>query len=85
MRSHFAKMHKVMKRDGVYVLVVGNSAISGMPIDTHWHLATVAESEGFVFESQFAYEIRNRYMRFPRSGRGGIVARDSVLTLRKAS
>lgn len=64
-------------------MVVGDSSISGMAIPTHEFLSKIAMKEGFHLESQFAYEIRNRYMRFPRQGRGGIVDLDWILTLRR--
>lgn len=83
MKSHFQQMKSILKSGGVYVLIVGNSSISGLEIPTIDLLREIASLEGFEAIQQFGYEIRNRYMRFPRQGRGGIVHIDWVLSLRK--
>jgi DNA modification methylase len=83
MKIHFQQMHKVLKPDGKYVIAIGDSSVSNIPIPTHDLLSEVARAEGFKIENQFAYEIRNRYMRFPRKGRGGIVDLDWIMTFSK--
>ena len=43
---------------------------------------TDAAAAGLELEKAFAYRIRRHYMKFPRSGRGGIILLDWVLVLR---
>ena len=83
MKIHFQQMHKVLKSDGRYVIAIGDSSISNIPIPTHDLLSEVAKVEGFKLEKHLTYEIRNRYMRFPRKGRGGIVDLDWIMTFSK--
>jgi DNA modification methylase len=83
MKSHFEQMHRVLNEDGTYVVVIGDSEVSNVVIPTHELLTELAETSGFCLVNQTAYEIRNRYMRFPRGGRGGIVDLDWVLAFRK--
>lgn len=82
MQRHFSEVEKVLKRGGHYVLVVGDSVVSGQAVQTHSLLPACGARFGFVLERVFRYEIRNRHMRFPRAGRGGIVEHDWILDFR---
>ncbi|MCP1339401.1 site-specific DNA-methyltransferase [Idiomarina sp. M1R2S28] len=82
MLQHFHQMRSVLKENSRYLVVVGDSVVSGIPIETHELLVDCAESVGFCRENTFGYEIRNRHMRFPRQGNGGIVKYDWLLDLR---
>jgi DNA modification methylase len=82
MRKHFTEMAKILKPGSHYVLVVGDSVVSGEIVATHALLPACGASLGFVLERAFRYEIRNRHMRFPRAGRGGIVEHDWILDFR---
>ena len=73
----------MLKPNGTYVCVVGDSLLAGTPVPVHKMLGEVAKRAGFDTCGLFGYEIRNRHMRFPRMGRGGIVRYDWVLELRK--
>lgn len=81
MRSHFESMYHVLKPGARYVLVVGDSTLAGVAVPTHSLLQSCAMSAGFRPGSIFGYEIRNKHMRFPRQGRGGIVSHDWVMEL----
>jgi DNA modification methylase len=82
MRAHFAQMRRILRPGSPYVFVVGESTVSDIRVPTAELISQIAFTEGFELEEQFVYEIRNRYMRFPRQGRGGIVDLDWVLTFR---
>lgn len=82
MQRHFSEVQKILKRGRHYVLVVGDSVVSGQAVQTHSLLPACAARFGFVLERVFRYEIRNRHMRFPRAGRGGIVEHDWILDFR---
>lgn len=81
MNKHFAEMQSILSPGAHYVMVIGDSTLGGVSIPTHSLLLACAQKHGFQVASQFAYEIRNKYMHFPRNGRGGIVAHDWVMDL----
>ncbi len=79
MRQHFQQMHTILKQQSHYVMVVGNSSVSNVFIDTAKILIEIAESEGFKLVNKWGYKIKHRYMRFDRKGRGGIIKIDWVM------
>lgn len=83
MKSNIRTMSQNLLPDSHYVIVVADSFIRGNEVPTSEYLREIAESEGFEFLSKFGYQIRNRYLRFPRSGRGGFMDVDWIITLRK--
>lgn len=60
-------------------MVVGDSSVSGVFFETSEFLADIAERNGFRVTNKWGYNIKNRYMRFDRKGRGGIISIDWVL------
>jgi hypothetical protein len=79
MKAHFCEMARILRSGAHYVMVIGDSIISGYPIETHTLIAECAMEGGFLQQHCFAYEIRNRHMRFPRAGRGGLVKYDWIV------
>jgi DNA modification methylase len=79
---HFKNAAAVLKPDAPYVCVVGDSSVSGETIPVHRFIADCARLAGFKYAGSFGYEIRNRHMRFPRMGKGGLVKYDWVIELR---
>jgi DNA modification methylase len=79
--AHFRAMSRVMRPNATYVYVVGDSTLAGVSVPTHRLAAQCAIAAGFNVIKRFGYEIRNKHMRFPRSGRGGQVIHDWVLVL----
>lgn len=82
MDRHFSEMARVIRHDGRYVFVVGNSGTVAGPLPVHRALVQLAQAHGFGLEHAFGYRLRRHYMKFPRAGRGGIILVDWVLTLR---
>lgn len=80
--AHFRAMARVLKPDAAYVYVVGDSTLAGVSVPTHQLAAQCASAAGFSVVKRFGYEIRNKHMRFPRSGRGGQVIHDWVLVFK---
>lgn len=74
-----------LTNDGHYVIVVGDSNIKGTSIPTHEILAEIANKYNFELEESFPYVIRNRYLRIPRQGRGGLIKHDWVISLKKGA
>ena len=83
MQKHFAEMSKCLKSGTHYVMVVGDSKVSEVVIDTAEFLIDIAERNGFRITNRWGYKIKNRFMRFDRKGRGGIIEIDWVLDLEK--
>jgi hypothetical protein len=79
MKDHFQNIRRILKVSARYVLVVGDSTIAGIAVPTHQLLISCAKSAGFEVDEYFGYEVRNKHMRFPRQGRGGVVSHDWVI------
>lgn len=85
MKNNLKNVHGLLKTNGHYIIVIGNNRVSGYYVPSHLFLMRCAEEAGFKVANYFGYEIRNRYMRFPRNGRGGIIKHDWILDLKKIS
>ncbi|MYF98001.1 modification methylase [Candidatus Poribacteria bacterium] len=83
MARHFHSAAKTLKPGGFYFLVIGNSRTGKGVLPMHDSLTRLAADAGFIFEKAFGYRIRRHYMKFPRSGRGGIITMDWVIALKK--
>lgn len=83
MDSHFEKVSKLLITNTPYVLVIGNSTVSGVNINTADILIKIAQKYNFKLVNKWGYLIKNRFMRFNRMGRGGIIEIDWVIELVK--
>jgi DNA modification methylase len=79
MEKHFLEMKKCLTTGTHYVLVVGDSNVSDVFFDTASFLIEIAVRNGFKITNKWGYKIKNRFMRFDRKGRGGIIEIDWVL------
>ena len=79
MEKHFSEMAKCLSEGTPYVMVVGDSSVSDIYFATSDFLVEIAERNGFKIRNKWGYKIKNRYMRFDRKGRGGIIEIDWVL------
>jgi DNA modification methylase len=79
MEKHFSEMSKCLSKGTHYVFVVGDSNVSDIFFDTASFLIDIAERNGFIIINKWGYKIKNRFMRFDRKGRGGIIEIDWVL------
>lgn len=82
MIQHFKEMQNILSDDAHYVMVVGDSLVSDEPVMVHKLIQDCVREVGYEVDGIFGYEIRNRHMRFPRQGRGGIVRYDWVIDLK---
>lgn len=83
MEKHFAEMSKCLTKKTHYVMVVGDSNVSDILFDTADFLIEIAKRNGFKITNKWGYKIKNRFMRFDRKGRGGIIEIDWVLDFEK--
>lgn len=79
MDKHFAEMAKCLSEKTHYVMVVGDSSVSNIYFDTADFLIDIAARNSFRITNKWGYKIKNRFMRFDRKGRGGIIEIDWVL------
>jgi hypothetical protein len=79
--KHLDGMRKILRPGAHYVIVVGDSTLAGYPVPTHHLVASLGRRAGFDVKTEFGYEVRNKYMRFPRAGRGGSVVHDWIVDL----
>ncbi|MDR0833476.1 MAG: site-specific DNA-methyltransferase [Candidatus Symbiothrix sp.] len=79
MNKHFQSISECMKKKAHYIMVVGDSDVSNIHFDTADFLSIIAERNGFKLINKWGYKIKNRFMRFDRKGRGGIIDIDWVL------
>lgn len=83
MEGVMGQIYKILAKDGCYCIVIGDTAIREVPIPVHNILVDIGQRLGFKLDSLFSYIIKNRYLRFPRQGRGGYVKKDWVIALRR--
>ncbi|MBU4259626.1 MAG: hypothetical protein KKH45_09630 [Proteobacteria bacterium] len=83
MEKHFSEMAKCLSKKTHYIMVVGDSSVSDIFFDTADFLIDIAERNSFGITNKWGYKIKNRFMRFDRKGRGGIIEIDWVLDFEK--
>ena len=83
METNLAEVYAHLKPGAKYVIVIGNSVIRKVTVESWRVIKELAEHVGFRAEQHFSYVIRNPYIRIPRKRVGGKISRDYVLVLRK--
>lgn len=80
MRENLKEVHRVLKDDGRYVMVVGNNRIRGELFENWRYISKMAERVGFDLEFYFASEIIRHFIKVPREER---IDTDWILVLKK--
>lgn len=83
MNKNMIEIKRLLKNSGHYVIVVGNSNIRDTIVPNNELLVEIAQINGFKLENMFSYVIKNRYLRIPRSGKGGLIKKDWIIDLVK--
>ena len=83
MDINLAKVYEALESGGHYIIVIGNSVIRSVNIESWKILNQIASYRHFKHVLDFSYIIQNPYIRIPRKGRGGKINEDYVLVLRK--
>lgn len=83
MDNNLAKVYESLNPGGRYMIVIGNSMIRQVNVESWRVLTELAGSQGFCRTQYFSYIIQNPYIRIPRQGMGGKISRDYVLVLEK--
>lgn len=84
MKINLIEMHRILQLGGHYCIVIGNSSIRNVEIESWKVLKDIALTIGYTVDTYFNYIIQNHYIRIPRGGKGGKINSDYVLVLRKS-
>lgn len=83
MLKTFEETHRVLKKDGVAIFVVGNNHVLGQKIETNKLLTQIARVSGFRDYVILRDEIKTRSMMTKRNGTGGLIKNEYVIILTK--
>lgn len=85
MEDNLRSVYNQMNPGGKYVIVIGNSTIRKVNIESWKVLEELANKIGFKTVQYFNYIIQNPYIRIPRKGMGGKINKDYVVVLEKGA
>ncbi len=80
MRKNLKQVYNVLRKDGRYIVVVGNNRIRGQLFENWKYLMPIAEKIGFEVETYFGSEIIKHFIKVPRDER---INTDWILVLKK--
>ncbi len=80
MRLNLIAVYNALKKDGRYVIVVGNNRIRGELFENWKYIMELAQNIGFKIENYFASEIIKHFIKVPRQER---IDTDWIIVLRK--
>lgn len=83
MEDNLKSVYEYLKPGGHYMIVIGNSSIRNVEVESWRVLQQISELVGFKTETYFNYLIQNPYIRIPRGNKGGKINIDHVLVLKK--
>lgn len=83
MEKNLKLVYKSLKDEGKYIIVIGNSNIRNVNVESWKVLNDLATNIGFTRVNYFNYVIQNPYIRIPRKGKGGKINNDYVLVLER--
>ncbi len=83
MEKNIKSVSESLEENGVYVIVIGNSVIRGVNIESWKYLMEIAKNYSLDFELHFEYLIQNPYIRIPRGEKSKAIKTDHILVLRK--
>jgi len=83
MKKNLILVRNHLKSNKVYSIVIGNSRVRNIEIESWKVISEIAQYNGFKEELYFSYQIRNHYLRIDRKNKGGKINSDYVLILRK--
>ncbi len=83
MQDNLNSVYGQMNTGGKYVIVIGNSTIRKVNVESWKVIKEIANDIGFKTIQYFNYIIQNPYIRIPRKGMGGKISKDYVLVLEK--
>ena len=83
MKTNMQEVYRTLKPGAKYVIVIGNSSIRKIDVESWRVLKDLAQVVGFKYSSHIGYEIQNPYIRIPRGNKGGKIAIDHMLIIER--
>ena len=83
MKTNMIQVKMNLKSQGYYCIVIGNSTIRKIEIESWKVLAEIGQKIGFEVDTYFNYIIQNPYINIPRKGKGGKISKDYILVLKR--
>lgn len=83
MKKNLEEVYRVLKPGTKYVIVIGNSSIRKVDVESWKVIKDIALNLGYNYCAHIGYEIQNPYIRIPRGNKGGKIAIDHVLVIEK--
>jgi DNA modification methylase len=84
MRTVMQAIHRVLKPDGHFILVVGDNRVCGQSVENHKILAEIAqENNNFIVQSILVDSIRSRGLITKRHATAGVIPEEWVIVMRK--
>lgn len=83
MEKNIKECYRVLKKEGHYILVVGNNWVRGIEIPIHRILIKIAKKHGFLLQALGYDLIKNRKFMIKRNNKAPIIERDWVIDLKK--
>lgn len=83
MKINMLEVKKVLNNRAYYCIVIGNSTIRKIEIESWRVLGEIAEKIGYRIDTYFSYIIQNPYINIPRKGKGGKISVDYIIVLQK--
>ena len=83
MKKNLKEVYRTLKPGARYIIVIGNSSIRKIDVESWKVLRDIALVVGFNYQTHIGYEIQNPYIRIPRGNQGGKIAFDHMLVISK--
>jgi len=80
MQQNIQEVHRVLKKGGRYIIVVGNNRIRGELFENWEYISSISKRIGFKLECFFGSEIIKHFIKVPREER---INTDWILVLKK--
>ncbi|AAS44506.1 MULTISPECIES: TRM11 family methyltransferase [Bacillus cereus group] len=85
MHKNLIEVYNVLAEGGKYCIVIGNSSIRKINVESWSIICDIARVIGFEIDTYFSYIIKNHYLRIPRGNKGGKINKDFVFVLKKST
>lgn len=83
MEQSFHHFHRVLKKEGFFVMVIGNNTIAGYEFMTYKYLIEIAENIGFETELVLIDDIKSRGLMTKRNKTASMISREYIIVFQK--
>lgn len=74
-----------LKASGVFVLVIGDNQVCGLPVKTSTHIKAILENEGLEVQVEMVDAISSRGLMTKRNKTAGIISHEHVIVFKKSN